>query len=148
MLAVIRIKGSVGIKKEIRDTFKMLNLEKKNSCVIIPETPQYLGMIKKIKDFSTWGTISEETLTELIKKRARTNDNERITEEFLKKNKMKIEDMAKKIKEEKIKELEIKPYFRLSPPSKGFKGSTKHHYPSGALGDRKEKINELLERMI
>ena len=146
MLAVIRIRGTVGIRKSIKDTFKMLRLEKKNTCIVIPETPQYLGMIKKVKDFVTWGNISEETLNDLVKKRARTKDNERLTEDFLKKNK--IENMAKKILEGKIKEVDIKPYFRLSPPSKGFKGSIKQHYPKGVLGNRKEEINHLLKKMM
>lgn len=146
MLAVIRIRGTVGIRKSIKDTFKILRLEKKNTCIVISETPQYLGMIKKVKDFVTWGDISEETLIELVKKRARTKDNGRLTEDFLKKNK--IENIAKKILEGKIKEIDIRPYFRLSPPSKGFKGSIKQHYPKGVLGNRKEEINQLLKRMM
>ncbi|MCK4634963.1 MAG: 50S ribosomal protein L30 [Candidatus Aenigmarchaeota archaeon] len=146
MLAVIRIRGTVGIRRSIKDTFKMLHLEKKNTCIVISEAPQYLGMIKKVKDFVTWGDISEETLIELVKKRARTKENGRLTEDFLKKNK--IENIAKKILEGKIKEIDIKPYFRLSPPSKGFKGSIKQHYPKGVLGNRKEEINQLLKRMM
>jgi large subunit ribosomal protein L30 len=42
---------------------------------------------------------------------------------------------------------EIKPVFRLSPPRHGYK-AIRLHYPKGDLGDRKEEINELLERMI
>ena len=150
MLAVIRIRGRVGIKKEIRDTFKMLNLDKKYRCVVIPETPQYVGMVKKIKDYSTWGPISEEVLIKLIEKRGRTIHNEKISETFLKKKKLKdMKNLAKKIMEgTKLKELGLKPYFRLSPPSKGFKGSVKQPYPKGALGNRGEKINDLLKKMI
>lgn len=150
MLAVIRIRGRVGVRRDIRDTLKMLNLEKKHRCVVIPETPQYLGMVKKVKDYVTWGKISEEIFIELLKKRGRTLKNEKITEDFLKRRKIKnIEELAKKLMGgEKPKNLGIKPYFRLSPPSKGFKGSIKQHYPKGALGNRGEKINELLERMI
>lgn len=146
MLAVIKIRGDVGVRRGIKDTFNMLNLERKNTCVVIPETPQYLGMVKKIKDYVTWGPVSEEILTEMVRKRARTKDNEKLNEEFFKKNR--VEDMVKKIMEGKIKEIEINAYFRLSPPSKGFKGSIKQHYPKGALGNRKERINELLKRML
>ena len=150
MLAVIRIRGSVGVRKEIKDTFKMLNLEKKHRCTVIPETPQYMGMVKKVKDYSTWGPISEEILIKLLEKRGRTIHNEKITNEFLEKRKLKsIKDLAKKVMEgKKLKELGLKPYFRLSPPSKGFRGSIKQHYPKGVLGNRGEKINELLKRMI
>ncbi len=145
MIAVIRIRGEVGVKKEVKDTFRMLNLEKKNRCVVLPETPQYMGMLKKVKDLATWGTVSEEVLASLIKKRGRSKHNKKLSKEFLDKN---TGIIVKKIKEGKTKETEIKPYFRLNSPSKGFKGSLKNHYPKGALGNRKEKINELLERMM
>lgn len=40
----------------------------------------------------------------------------------------------------------IKNFFRLHPPRGGIK--TKLHFPKGVLGDHKEKINELIERML
>jgi large subunit ribosomal protein L30 len=42
----------------------------------------------------------------------------------------------------------VKPLFRLHPPSKGFRGSTKKPYPEGELGYRGEEINGLLTRMV
>ncbi|UCG95551.1 MAG: 50S ribosomal protein L30 [archaeon] len=139
MLAVIRIRGRVGVRRGIRDTLKMLRLEKKNSCIVVPETPQYLGMVRKVRDFVTWGPVSDQTLQELVAKRARNRENGKIGEE-------KVKSVVKNLKEGKKDE--IKPYFSLSPPSKGFKGSVKQHYPRGALGNRGDKINELLKRMI
>jgi large subunit ribosomal protein L30 len=41
----------------------------------------------------------------------------------------------------------LKPVFRLTPPSKGFK-SVKEAYPKGDLGYRGKEINELMGRMI
>jgi len=149
MLAVIRIRGDIGVKKEVKDTLKMLNLYRKNTCVIIPETPYFLGMIRKAKDYITWGEISEDVLKKMVEKRGRLEGDKKIDDAFLKKNKIKnMDEIIKKITEGKIKEIGIKPYFRLSPPSKGFKGSVKQHYPKGVLGYRKDKINELLKRMI
>lgn len=40
----------------------------------------------------------------------------------------------------------IKNFFRLHPPRRGIK--TKLHFPKGVLGNHKEKINELIERML
>ena len=149
MLAVIRIRGDIGVKKEVKDTLKMLNLHRKNTCVIIPETPYFLGMIRKAKDYITWGEISEDVLKKMVEKRGRLEGDKKIDDAFLKKNKIKnMDEIIKKITEGKIKEIGIKPYFRLSPPSKGYKGSVKQHYPKGVLGYRKDKINELLKRMI
>jgi len=39
-----------------------------------------------------------------------------------------------------------KTFFRLHPPRGGIK--TKVHFPKGVLGNHKEKINELIERML
>ena len=43
-----------------------------------------------------------------------------------------------------------KPYFRLNPPRKGFgrKGIKVDFKIGGALGERKEKINDLIKRMM
>ena len=53
-------------------------------------------------------------------------------------------DMYKKLVEKRKNK--IKNFFRLHPPRKGIK--SKVHYPKGALGNHKDKINELLERML
>lgn len=149
MLVVIRIRR--GAWRKVEDTLKMLKVNKKYTCVLVPETSEFVGMINKVKDYVTWGKISEDVLKKLIEKRGRIKGNKKIDKEFLKERKIKsIEELAKKVIENKIKlkDVGIKSYFRLSPPSKGFKGSVKQPYPRGALGNRGEKINELLKRMI
>jgi len=42
----------------------------------------------------------------------------------------------------------VKPFFRLHPPSGGFKRSVKKLYPEGELGYRGKEINELVQRMF
>lgn len=46
----------------------------------------------------------------------------------------------------KDKDGNLKPFFRLHPPRKGI--NSKLHFPQGVLGNNKEKINELIERML
>lgn len=140
MYAIVRLRGKVNIKPEIEDTMKMLRLNRKMHCVIYKKTDNIKGMLQKIKDYVTWGEINDEVLKSLIRKRGRKTGDERVKEE-------EVEKIFKLIKE-KGKSEEIKPVFRLTPPSKGFRKSIKQHYPNGELGYRKEKINELLERMI
>ncbi|MEM5778504.1 MAG: 50S ribosomal protein L30 [Candidatus Aenigmatarchaeota archaeon] len=141
MYAVIRIRGLVGIKKDIKDTLAMLRLHRKMHCVLLKETDSIKGMLQKVKDYVTWGEIEDEILKQLIKKRARKIGNKRLSE-------VEVEEVFKKVKEiEKIPK-EIKPIFRLTPPSKGFKKSIKQHYPKGELGYRGKAINELIKRMI
>ena len=58
-LAVLRIRGKTGLTQDKKDTLKMLNLLNKNHCVILDDSPITVGMIKKVKDYVTWGEIDE-----------------------------------------------------------------------------------------
>jgi len=151
MFVVIRIRSTIGVRESIEKTFSMLNLKAVNNCVILPETESYKGMIKKIKDVATYGTISKEMLSKMLEKRGRLLGNKRIDNAALKEigydsfDKLASDLIDKKINFKQLKK--IKQPFRLTPPSKGFR-STKLHYPKGDLGNRGGKINELLERMI
>ena len=141
MYAVIRIRGSVGLKKEIKDTFSMLRLHRKMHCVLLKETDNIKGMLKKVRNWITWGEIDDNVLRYLIEKRGRKSGNKRLKKE-------EVEEIFNKIKENEKVPKEMKPVFRLTPPSKGFKKSIKQHYPKGELGYRGKEINELLKRMI
>ena len=67
MFAAIRIRGTVGVKKEIKDTLEMLRLTRLHNCVILPETKEIKGMLLKVKDWITWGEISKETLKSYLR---------------------------------------------------------------------------------
>ena len=60
MLAVIRIRGCVGLRRDVSDTMRMLGLKKNNTMAILPRTDSILGMIKKVENFVTWGDLSKE----------------------------------------------------------------------------------------
>ena len=152
MLAVIRVRGRTGIRKEIEDTLQMLRLKRINHCVLVPETPEYLGMLKKAKDFITWGRINKETLVKLLKKRLRMLGDRKVDEESLKEitDFESFEDFADTLMKGKVKLKDfkkLKPIFRLNPPRHGYK-AIRLPYPKGDLGNRGEKINELIERML
>lgn len=139
-IAVIRISGRVGLKGEIKDTFNMLRLYRKNYCVILPATPDILGMINRVKDYITWGEIDDTTYKLLIQKRG---------QEF----KGRETDTKRKIKYKTfitIGEKKYKPFFRLNPPRGGFerKGTKLPFHLGGALGYRAGKIADLIKRMI
>ncbi len=139
-IAIIRVRGPVDSSKEIRDTLDLLRLYRKNFCVVVEDSPSYKGMINKVKDYVTFGEIDDATYKELLDKRS---------EEY----KGREKDTKGKIDYKKYMEVDgkkIKPFFRLSPPKGGFgrKGIKISFTAKGALGNRKEKINDLLKRMI
>ena len=152
-IAIIRISGQIGLKKDIKETFKLLNLHKKNTCVIKRNSATLVGMLKKIQECVTWGELDEKTFFELLEKRGKLPGNKKITKEYLEKNKINLQDFTKSFMEGK-KELQdfpgLKKFFRLTPPIKGYgyKGVKKQFSIGGALGYRKEKINDLIHRMI
>ena len=139
-LAAIRIRGLIGIRVKVEDTLKMLRLYKKNYCCVVPNTPIYLGMLKKAKDYITWGEIDEETFNMLIQKRG----EEFKGREFDSKKKIVYNDFFL------VNNKKIKKYFRLNPPRKGFeRKGIKHSFKQGgALGYRGNVINDLIKRMV
>lgn len=140
MLAAIRVRGDVNLRKGIRDTLKMLRLTRVNHCVVVGKTPTYEGMLKKVRYYVTWGEISPEILEKLVSKRGRLAGDKKVEAGEAKK-------AAKLIEKESIKSAGIKPVFRLSPPSQGYKAIRKM-YPKGALGYRGDKINDLIKKMV
>lgn len=141
MYAAIRLKGLVKIREDFKDTLKMLRLNRKMHCVVLEENDVVKGMLQKVKDRITWGEIDDDILKLLIEKRGRKAGDVRLTKEEAGK-------IFKETKEKSKVPDSIKPVFRLTPPSKGFKHSIKQHYPKGELGYRGKEINELLKRMI
>jgi len=137
-LAIIRVRGITGIEKGIKDTLNMLCIYHNNYCVVVSDN--LLGMIKKVKDYVTWGEIDDETYKLLVEKRG---------EEY----KGRITDTKKKINYKKfiiVNNKKYKKYFRLNPPKGGFerKGIKVPFRKGGALGYRKEKINDLIKKMV
>ncbi len=153
-IAVIRIKGKPGMRHDVKATFEKLRLYNKNTCVIIPNTPTYIGMLEKIKNDATWGEIDEATCTDLLAKRGKLPGNKALTDAYLKeKSKTDIASFTKDFMSFK-KELKdvpgLKNFFRLNPPRQGFerKGIKVPFAQGGVLGYRMTKINDILSRMI
>jgi large subunit ribosomal protein L30 len=152
-LALIRLRGNVGIRKEFEYVFKLLHLTRKNHVTLLEETESSLGMIRKIKDYSTWGEVTLETLSLLLKKRGRLQGNKKLTNDYVK-NELgfsSIAELAQAIYTSDInfwKLSNIKPIFRLHPPRKGFRKSIRKPYPNGELGYRGEEINKLIFKMM
>lgn len=108
MIAVIRIRGQVGLKKAVNETLYRLRIRRKYACVVFDKPNEaQLGMIKAMRNFVAYGEITEETHKKLVEVRG-----------------------------QKDVEGNLKPFFRLHPPRGGAK--TKVHYPLGILGENKE----------
>ena len=122
-LALILVRGLVGIRKDIKATLYSLRLRKKHACVVIEDTLNNRASAMKCKDYITYGEINDATLKLLLEKRGRKDPE---------------------------KKGYLKKFFLLHPPRGGFerKGIKTPFKKGGALGYRGEKINDLLKKMI
>ncbi|MFH1649367.1 MAG: uL30 family ribosomal protein [Candidatus Woesearchaeota archaeon] len=115
MIAALLVRGPINIEVGIKRTLHLLRLRRKHTLVVLSDTPEVRGMLQIVKDYITYGEISQET------------------KDALDKSKFKKEN-----------------YYGMPPPRKGFerKGIKKPYSSGGALGNRRDKMNELIGRML
>lgn len=150
MYAIVRLRGSINTKPDIKDTLKMLRLHRINHCVVVPESPHYRGMIQKVKDYVAWGEIDEEAFAKILEMRGRLSGNRRLTDQLIKEKTSfgTIGEFASAVYQDaaKLQDVGIKPVFRLHPPRKGHRGTKKTVKEGGELGYH-ESISDLIWKM-
>jgi large subunit ribosomal protein L30 len=152
MYVIIRLRGSVNTKPQIKDTLRMLRLNQINHCVVVDDTPNYKGMIQMVKDYVAYGPINAESLALLLENRGRLVGGNSLTDEYVAQNskfktiKEFAEAMAKG--EAKLSDMpNLNVVFRLHPPRKGHAGLKRTFQQGGALGNYGEDISKLVEKM-
>lgn len=153
-IAVVRIRGHIQVRHTIEKTMESLNLTRSNHCVVVPATEDVVGMVRKVKDYVTFGPIDAEGVERLIKERGRLVGDVPITDKYVKENTDfgSVKELAAAVADGSFRYKDVpgvKPLFRLNPPRKGFKGGVKRSYRAhGSLGDRGDAIGELITRMV
>lgn len=117
-IAVIRIAGKNKMKQEVEETLQRLNLKDKYNCVVIEN--------------------SDQQKLGMVKK----------VKDFVAFGELDDETLKKLEESRNAEEKNIGKVFRLHPPRGGI--DTKKHsgVGKGVLGNNKEKINQLVQRMI
>lgn len=151
-LLVVRIRGTVNIRYDVKETLRLLRLWRRYSATIIPENDYYLGMLKVAKDQIAWGVLDFETAKLLLTKRGKFIGNKAFDDSLAKAEGFEsVDKMIGAIVDGQAnlsRFKTIKPYFSLAPPKGGFKRSTKKPYNiKGVLGKNKE-LMALVSRMI
>lgn len=67
MYLIIRLKGTVGTNKKDDEILKRLKLTKRFSFRLLPES--FVGTIKRIEHYVTWGEVSPEVEQKLKNKK-------------------------------------------------------------------------------
>ena len=134
MYAVTRVRGIPDRNANVSTILEQTGLDKRNSMVLMPETEEIEGMIKKVKDVVTYGRVSEEFIEEL-------QDMEDVS------------DLVEKADSGEISLSELRDEgfstrFSMNSPSKGYRNTKRQYKQGGSLGFRKNhEIEQLLNRM-
>jgi len=152
-LAVIRIRGIPTASPSVRETLKMLHLCRVSHATLVNDKPAYIGMLRKAQQFLARGEVSEGNIKLLLKERGKLIGGKGLTDDYAQKIGYKtLDELAEALYNTEVEYKnfqDIKPVFRLHPPSKGYKGTVKKSYRmGGASGPCGEAINDLIRRMI
>ncbi len=152
-LAVVRVRGSGDASPEVEKTLEALHLNRNCHITLVDNRPSVLGMLKKARNFVTWGEITKENVLLLLKARGRLVGNRKIDNDYAQRAGYKnLEDLAEalyKLDTNFQRLPDVKPVFRAHPPKKGYKGKVKKSYTAGGVtGYCGEAVNKLIERMV
>jgi Ribosomal protein L30/L7E len=150
---VVRMRGTVNVPFWALTTLKNLYLNKKFSATVVPETSDYLGMLRKINQWVAWSKADSEIVKTLIEKRGKKKTPKLDTQkESERKDEYKgIDELVDVIVNDKIKfsdQNNIKPWFSLNPPKGGFKRKSKKQFSDGGILGNNKDLLEIVKRMV
>jgi large subunit ribosomal protein L30 len=132
LLAVVRVRGRVGVRHTIRETLSRLNLKRVNNMVLLYATKSNLGMIAKCNDYVTYGEVDGDFVEKMLTKKGIKISKEEVNA---------LAEGKKAAKE--IMEVPI----RLHPPRHGYENTKEVFGRHGSLGYRGPEISKLINRM-
>jgi len=152
-LLVVRMRGTVNVPYWALTTLRNLYLKKKFSATLVPETTNYLGMLRKINQWVAWSKADSDIIKILIEKRGKKKNPilESKDENKSKSDYKDINELVSVIVNDKIKfseQNDIKPWFSLNPPQGGFKRSTKKQFSDGGILGNNKELLEIVKRMV
>jgi large subunit ribosomal protein L30 len=156
LFLAVRLLGPFGSPASIEDTLRSLRLSRKFRAVLLDKSESMLGVLRKVKDYVTWGEVKSHDIAALLKERGELSNGMAFTDKFVKESfgQESIEELAQALTRGQIElkalwQKGVVPVFRLRPPSRGFNSSIKRPCGSqGELGYRGAEISNLVARMI
>ncbi|XP_011138066.1 60S ribosomal protein L7-like [Harpegnathos saltator] len=157
---VIRIRGVNQVAPKVRKVLQLFRLKQINNGVFVKLNKATINMLRIVEPYITWGYPNLKSVRELIYKRG-----------FAKINRQRIPIISNAIIERKLgrsgiictEDLIYEIFtvgpklkyasnflwpFKLNTPNGGWRKKTNHYVEGGDFGNREDKINELLRRMV
>jgi large subunit ribosomal protein L7e len=157
---VIRIKGINKVAPKVRKVLQLFRLLQINNGVFVKLNKATINMLRICEPYITWGYPNLKSVRELIYKRgfAKINgqrvaitSNQIIENRLGKSGIICMEDLIHQIftvgPNFKYASNFLWP-FKLNTPTGGWRKKTNHYVEGGDFGNREDKINELLRRMV
>ncbi|XP_012342823.2 60S ribosomal protein L7 [Apis florea] len=158
---VIRIRGVNQVAPKVRKVLQLFRLKQINNGVFVKLNKATINMLRIVEPYITWGYPNLKSVRELIYKRGFAKINrQRIpitSNSIIEKNLVRrsgiicIEDLIHEIftvgPKFKFASNFLWP-FKLNTPNGGWRKKTNHYVEGGDFGNREDKINELLRRMV
>jgi large subunit ribosomal protein L7e len=159
---IIRIRGTIGVSPKAKKVMQLFRLRQLNNATFVRLNEATIRMLRLIEPYVTYGNPTRETIQKLVYKRGfgKLNgqripiaDNSVIAKGLKKCNIICCADLINEIHTVgpnfKLANNFLWP-FKLNSPRGGFSDKTKllHFMEGGESGDRGEKINALVTRML
>jgi len=157
---VIRIRGINGLHPRVRKILQLFRLRQINNGVFVKLNKATINMLRIVEPYIAWGYPNMRSIHDLVFKRGYAKvkgqripivDNKIVEEKLGKNDIICIPDLIHQI-------ASVGPHFRratnflwpfkLNTPTGGWRKKTTHYVEGGDYGNREDKINDLLRRMI
>ncbi|KAK4873005.1 hypothetical protein RN001_015034 [Aquatica leii] len=157
---VIRIRGINKVAPKVRKVLQLFRLLQINNGVFVKLNKATVNMMRICEPYITWGYPNLKSVRELIYKRGFAKiqgrripitSNKIIEDKLGKCNIICVEDLIHEIFTVGPKFKYASGYlwpFKLNTPTGGWRKKTNHYVEGGDFGNREDKINELLRRMV
>lgn len=160
LAVVIRIRGIMGVSPKVKKILQLLRLRQINFAVFVKLNRATLQMLQLVAPYIAWGYPNLKMVRELVYKRGYGKVNKQriaLTDNSIVEGTLGEQDII--CMEDLIHEIyTVGPAFkqannflwpfRLSSPLGGFSKKLLHYNERGEAGNREDKINALLKKML
>lgn len=157
---VVRIRGINGLHPRPRKILQLLRLRQINNGVFIRLNKATLSMLRLVDPYVSWGYPNLKSIRDLVYKRGyakvngqriRIQSNDTIDQSLGSKGLVCVEDLVHELytvgKNFKSATTFLWP-FKLSSPNGGWRDKGRHFVDGGDFGNRENRMNQLLRKMI
>jgi len=157
---VVRIRGINCLSPTVRKILQLFKLRQLHNATLIRVNKATINMLRKVEPFIAYGYPTQSTIRKLLYKRGYAKINKQripltsnvIVEQGLGKiGILSIEDLIHELVTVGPNFKQANSFlwtFKLSSPKDGFSNKRHPFHQGGDWGNREEKINELVQRMI